>query len=38
MHGCASRALLVRFLDVGHFALKTHAAEIGTAMRELLLR
>ena len=27
----------VRFLDTGHFALETHAAEIATAMKELLL-
>jgi pimeloyl-ACP methyl ester carboxylesterase len=26
----------VRFLDTGHFALETHAAEIGQAMREFL--
>jgi pimeloyl-ACP methyl ester carboxylesterase len=29
---------VVRFLDTGHFALETHAAEIGAAMRELPLR
>jgi pimeloyl-ACP methyl ester carboxylesterase len=28
----------VRFLDTGHFALETHAAEIGSAMREFLGR
>jgi pimeloyl-ACP methyl ester carboxylesterase len=28
----------VRFLDTGHFALETHAAEIGAAMREFLGR
>ncbi|MEH2472726.1 pimeloyl-ACP methyl ester carboxylesterase [Nitrobacteraceae bacterium AZCC 2161] len=28
----------VRFLDTGHFALATHAAEIGSAMREFLGR
>jgi pimeloyl-ACP methyl ester carboxylesterase len=28
----------VRFLDTGHFALATHAAEIGAAMREFLDR
>jgi pimeloyl-ACP methyl ester carboxylesterase len=28
----------VRFLDTGHFALETHAAEIGGAMREFLGR
>jgi pimeloyl-ACP methyl ester carboxylesterase len=28
----------VRFLDAGHFALETHAAEIGAAMREFLGR
>jgi pimeloyl-ACP methyl ester carboxylesterase len=28
----------VRFLDTGHFALETHAAEIGTAMRDFLAR
>jgi pimeloyl-ACP methyl ester carboxylesterase len=26
----------IRFLDTGHFALETHAAEIGAAMREFL--
>jgi hypothetical protein len=26
----------VRFLDTGHFALETHAAEIGQVMREFL--
>ena len=26
----------VRFLDTGHFALETHATEIGAAMREFL--
>lgn len=28
----------VRFLDTGHFALETHSAEIGTAMRDFLGR
>jgi pimeloyl-ACP methyl ester carboxylesterase len=28
----------VRFLDTGHFALETHAAEIGAAMRDFLGR
>lgn len=28
----------VRFLDTGHFALETHASEIGSAMREFLGR
>ncbi len=28
---------VVRFLDTGHFALETHAAEIATAIREFLL-
>jgi pimeloyl-ACP methyl ester carboxylesterase len=28
----------VRFLDTGHFALETHAAEVGTAMRDFLGR
>jgi hypothetical protein len=28
----------VRFLDTGHFALETHAAEIGAAMRDFLDR
>jgi pimeloyl-ACP methyl ester carboxylesterase len=28
----------VRFLDTGHFALETHVAEIGTAMRDFLGR
>ena len=28
----------VRFLDTGHFALKTHSAEIGAAMRDFLGR
>ena len=28
----------VRFLDSGHFALETHAAEIGAAMREFLTK
>ena len=28
----------VRFLDTGHFALETHAAEIGAAMRDILGR
>jgi pimeloyl-ACP methyl ester carboxylesterase len=29
---------VVRFFDTGHFALETHAAEIGAAIREFLLR
>jgi pimeloyl-ACP methyl ester carboxylesterase len=28
----------VRFLDTGHFALETHSAEIGTAMRDFFGR
>jgi hypothetical protein len=28
----------VRFFDTGHFALETHAAEIGAAIRDFLLR
>jgi hypothetical protein len=28
----------VRFLDTGHFALETHSAVIGTAMRDFLGR
>jgi pimeloyl-ACP methyl ester carboxylesterase len=28
----------VRFLDTGHFALESHSAEIGAAMREFLGR
>ena len=28
----------VRFLDTGHFALETHSAEIGAAMRDFLGR
>jgi pimeloyl-ACP methyl ester carboxylesterase len=28
----------VRFLDAGHLALETHAAEIGAAMRDFLGR
>jgi pimeloyl-ACP methyl ester carboxylesterase len=28
----------VRFLDTGHFALETHAAEVGAAMRDFLAR
>jgi hypothetical protein len=27
---------LVRFLDTGHFALETHAAEIAMAVRDFL--
>jgi pimeloyl-ACP methyl ester carboxylesterase len=29
-------AAVVRFLDTGHFALETHAAEIAAAMRDFL--
>ena len=29
---------VVRFFDTGHFALETHAAEIGAAIRDFLLR
>ena len=28
----------VRFVDSGHFALETHAREIGTAMRDFLAK
>ena len=28
---------VVRFLDTGHFALETHAAEIAAAVRDFLL-
>jgi pimeloyl-ACP methyl ester carboxylesterase len=29
---------VVRFLDTGHFALETHAAEIAAAIRDFLSR
>jgi hypothetical protein len=34
----SARLVTERFLDTDHFALETHAAEIGAAMRDFLGR